>query len=352
MLCRWSSHAPLACRPPHSQPNAWSVSRFAKSFHATSSHAHLQVPVDFKYSQSLTVDETGDGFIRVISVGDGDPADQVGGPVAIQGLDNGVAEQLINYYFDKHAQHFPVVSRADFAASGSPSILLFNALCGISALSHHVAPSILRTIKGSIRAALREQDLLDNSTIANIQALLVYAFSLELEKGTAASKTWNLLGVAVRMAQVCDRWGGTQFYEAISNFRLVFLLFVVQDLGLHRKLGSESKLNTEADHTELRRRVWGGCVIADRWCAAMVSLALTRSPGGRSLIEAWIRCTQYGQPMMIDLADCDTELPSVHDIRPALPFDAEHRPFMFNGAVLSLSILLGRILKGIYSPSE
>lgn len=56
--------------------------------------------------------------------------------------------------------------------------------------------------------------------------------------------------------------------------------------------------------------------------------------------------------MMIDLADCDTMLPSVHDIRPALPFNAEQRPFMFNGAVLSLSILLGRILKGIYSPSE
>lgn len=55
--------------------------------------------------------------------------------------------------------------------------------------------------------------------------------------------------------------------------------------------------------------------------------------------------------MMIDLADCDTMLPSVHDIRPALPFNAEQRPFIFNGAVLSLSILLGRILKGIYSPS-
>jgi hypothetical protein len=49
---------------------------------------------------------------------------------------------------------------------------------------------------------LREEDILDNSNISNIQALLVYAFSLELEKGTAASKTWNLLGVAIRMAQV------------------------------------------------------------------------------------------------------------------------------------------------------
>ncbi|KAK4053439.1 hypothetical protein OIV83_001605 [Microbotryomycetes sp. JL201] len=277
-----------------------SASRESFRFQTSTFPTERMVPVDSKYSQTLTVDDSGDGFIRVVSCGDGDPINQ-SGPPAIQGLETGVAEQLLNYYFDTHSAHFPVVSRADFAATGNPSILLFNCLCGISALSHHVAPAILRTIKGSIRAALREQDLLDNSLISNIQALLVYAFSFELEKGTAASKTWNMLGLAIRMAQ---------------------------DLGLHRKLGSETKSGTEADHTELRRRVWGGCVIADRWTAAI-----------------------YGQPMMIDLADCDTMLPSVHDIRPGQPVKADQRPFLFNGALLSLSILLGRILKGIYSPT-
>ena len=97
------------------------------------------------------MDDSGDGFIRVISVGDGDPADGSGPPLAVQGLESGVAEQLLNYYFDTHASHFPVVSRADFAAQGSPSLLLFNTLCGISALSHHVSPSILRTIKATTR---------------------------------------------------------------------------------------------------------------------------------------------------------------------------------------------------------
>jgi hypothetical protein len=54
---------------------------------------------------------------------------------------------------------------------------------------------------------------------------------------------------------------------------------------------------------------------------------------------------------MIDLADCDCMLPSVFDIRPNLQFDAERKPYLFNGALLSLSILLGRIVKGVYSPS-
>lgn len=56
--------------------------------------------------------------------------------------------------------------------------------------------------------------------------------------------------------------------------------------------------------------------------------------------------------MMIDLADCDCLLPSVFDIRPNVEFDAENRPYAFNSALISLSILLGRILKLVYSPSE
>lgn len=137
------------------------------------------------------------------------------------------------------------MSRADFLSAVTPSPLLFNALCGISALSHHVPPSILRTIKGTIRTLLREEDILDNSSIPNVQALLIYAFSLELEKGVGASKTWNVLGVAIRMAQ---------------------------DIGLHRKMTpSTANKQSDTDNVELRRRVWGGCLIADRWISAIVS---------------------------------------------------------------------------------
>ncbi|GAA5976454.1 hypothetical protein JCM10908_005505 [Rhodotorula pacifica] len=286
---------------PRKEPRIVGYTSISHLMHSTSTFpTERMIPVDFKYSQQLSVDERGDGFIRVISAGDGDPA-QGGEPVAIQGIEHSDAEKLLNYFFTTHANHFPIVAKADFLGSERPTPLLFNSICAVSALSHHVAPSILRTIKTTIRSHLRDEDMLDNSTIPNIQALLIYAFSMELEKGTAASKTWNILGLAVRMAQ---------------------------DLGLHRKLGSEKKEQSEADHTELRRRVWGGCLIADRWIAAI-----------------------YGQPMMIDLADCDTMLPSVFDIRPNLQFDSERRPYLFNSALISLSVLLGRILKGVYSPT-
>lgn len=49
---------------------------------------------------------------------------------------------------------------------------------------------------------------------------------------------------------------------------------MAQDLGLHRRLGTERKEQSEADHAELRRRVWGGCLIADRWMAAIVRFSL------------------------------------------------------------------------------
>ena len=50
-------------------------------------------PVDFKYDQSLTVNDSGDGFIRVISAGDGEPGEPGGALVAIQGIERGDAEK-------------------------------------------------------------------------------------------------------------------------------------------------------------------------------------------------------------------------------------------------------------------
>lgn len=92
--------------------------------------------------------------------------------------------------------------------------------------------------------------------------------------------------------------------------RLGTAIRMAQDLGLHRAESVKQNI-------ELRRRLWAACVICDRWTS------LT-----------------YGHPYMIDVQDCDARLPSSGD-----PNDS------YMDELARLSIILGRVLKTIYSPS-
>lgn len=85
---------------------------------------------------------------------------------------------------------------------------------------------------------------------------------------------------------------------------------MAQDLGLHRAESVKQNI-------ELRRRLWAACVISDRWV---------------SLI--------YGHPYMIDVVDCDARLPSSGDSND-----------LYLDELLRLSVLLGRVLKTIYTPA-
>lgn len=86
--------------------------------------------------------------------------------------------------------------------------------------------------------------MLASMDLQNVQAHLIFAMSLEMERGDVGTRVWNSLGLAIRMAQ---------------------------NLGLHRENDSENEVETKMHHVELRRRVWGGCIIADRWIGAIVS---------------------------------------------------------------------------------
>jgi hypothetical protein len=58
--------------------------------------------------------------------------------------------------------------------------------------------------------------------------------------------------------------------------------------------------------------------------------------------------------MGIDLADCDRLFPSSYDLQPGQsPADVNPRdqPFLAYNKLLELSIILGRILKYMYTPS-
>lgn len=105
---------------------------------------------------------------------------------------------------------------------------------------------------------------------------------------------------------------------------------MAQDLGLHRESTVRPQTAEDLAFVELRRRVWATCVIMDRWYGAAL-----------------------GIPLLVDILDCDVLLPAPYDIRPgsepsAWPVDTS---FLALSEHLKLSILIGRVLKTIYSPT-
>ncbi|MCO5613737.1 hypothetical protein L7F22_068015 [Adiantum nelumboides] len=219
-----------------------------------------------------------------------------------------VAEKLVNTYFEKLGFLFPVVTKSEFLHMSSPSPLMLYAICGIAALSREVPKEVLSVIKTTLHGMFRNVDILSNSNINNVKSLLIMSLHSDIHGTTAVqagSRYWNRVGAAVRMAQ---------------------------DLGLHRDASKRDDVDDDAFFLEQKRRVWGCCVTADR----CVSISL-------------------GHPLGIDLTDCDVRLPSPYEILrypsdlPAVP--GVDRPFAFNTEMLKLSILFGRVMKTIYSPT-
>lgn len=174
-------------------------------------------------------------------------------------------------------------------------------MTGVAAASHRVPDYVLRSIKKNISLVARESDVLSVISLQAVQAHLLFSLSMEMERSTAGAKVFNSCGLAIRMAQ---------------------------SMGLHRENGMK-ETDLDISHLELRRRTWGGCVIADRWISAM-----------------------YGLPQMIDLQDCDRLFPSEHQLLPKQEaVDDKSKPFLGNPAMIELSILLGNVLKLVYSPS-
>ena len=105
---------------------------------------------------------------------------------------------------------------------------------------------------------------------------------------------------------------------------------MAQDLGLHRESATQPQSAEDLAFLELRRRVWASCVILDRWYGAAL-----------------------GVPLLIDVHDCDVLVPAPIEIIPSL--DRSEWPvntsYMALAEHLKLSLLVGRVLKTIYSPA-
>lgn len=272
---------------------------------------------DLKYNQTFEVGASGNGIIKfhkppkgaVANAEDADDTEVLFTPEVIRGrLAGDVAEKLVNSYFEKIGYLFPVVTKSEFLHMSSPPPLMLYAICGIAALSREVPKEVLSSIKITLNGLFRDMDLLSNSNNETVKSLLIMSLHSDVHGSTAVqsgTRCWNRVGAAIRMSQ---------------------------DLGLHRDASGRDDLDDDAFYLEQKRRIWGCCVTADR-CSSI----------------------SLGHPLAIDLTDCDVRLPSPHEIlrfATDLPSNPnEEKPFAFNTEMLKLSILFGRVMKTIYSPT-
>ncbi|ORY31213.1 fungal-specific transcription factor domain-domain-containing protein [Naematelia encephala] len=269
---------------------------------------------DLREHNKWEVSEDGNGLIRVYApptampFADGDPDDptrahnRLNRPV----LSAQTISLLVNAYFDQLAPLFPIISRAEFAAKATPSPLLLYAICGLGATRRQFPREVFAGVRGVINGLLRSNDILSDARFENVQALLLLSQVGDLHaQPTAATASAALVrtGTATRMAQ---------------------------DLGLHRESTLRAQTAQDLVYVELRRRVWATCVILDRWYGAAL-----------------------GIPLLVDLLDCDVLLPAPYEINP----DTEPGTWSIDPSYLGLTehlklaILMGRVLKTIYSPT-
>ncbi|ODN82866.1 hypothetical protein L202_01126 [Cryptococcus amylolentus CBS 6039] len=281
---------------------------------------HTSVPpiqseaYDLRHHNSWEVLEDGNGFIRVnapptaTGYADADPQDpskahnRLNKPV----LSAQTMSLLVNAYFNEVAPLLPIISRAEFAAKSNPPPLLLYSICGMGATRRQFPKEIYTGVRGVINGILRSNDILSDARLENVQALLLLSQVHDVHaqpSAPTASASSIRTNVAIRMAQ---------------------------ELGLHRELSHGTENTQDLELVELRRRVWAACVIMDRW-------------NGVAL----------GAPLTIDLADCDVLLPMAYTIDADQDVSAWQVNEEYVGLAqhLKLSILLGRVLKTIYSPT-
>ncbi|THU82611.1 hypothetical protein K435DRAFT_823172 [Dendrothele bispora CBS 962.96] len=252
---------------------------------ATISSRHYQ-GYDARYNHTFEVTAGGDGLIQVQKPANEEKSHAMHKPADYR-VDREVIEQLINAYFTDVAPLLPVITQQEFLAHSSPPPILLYSMCLVAAARREMPQQVFDSIRYLVNSIIKTDDVLSTASIVNVQALLILCMTGDCHSPfvpTALSALWIRLGSAIRMAQ---------------------------DLGLHR---CES---VKQNNVEMRRRLWGACLICDRW------ISLT-----------------YGHPYMIDIQDCDARLPSSGD-----PND------LYMDELVRLSIILGRVQKAIYTPA-
>lgn len=134
----------------------------------------------------MTTDD-GDGLIRVFNPPPTSEAKEAANSPS-QGLSgqsvlsSKLISSLINSYFQHVAPLFPIVAKSDFIKGRKPPPLLLYALAGVAATRRGVSRDVFNAIRTIINGIIRNNDVLSDASIENVQAL-VREISFALKTG-------------------------------------------------------------------------------------------------------------------------------------------------------------------------
>jgi hypothetical protein len=171
-------------------------------------------------------------------------------------IERDMVEKLINAYFSEIAPILPVITQAEFLSNPSPPPILFYSICLVAAARRDVPQNVFDTIRYAVNSVIKADDVLSTASIANVQSLLILCMVGECHSQfvpNALSALWIRLGTAIRMVRGNENstWAPSMFTHSKCQRQ-------AQDLGLHRAEAVKQNIET-------RRRLWGACLISDRW---------------------------------------------------------------------------------------
>jgi hypothetical protein len=166
-------------------------------------------------------------------------------------IERDVVEKLVNAYFSEIAPTLPVITQAEFLSTPSPPPILLYSICLVAAARREVPQNVFDAIRYAVNTVIKAEDVLSTASIVNVQSLLILCMVGDCHSQfvpTALSALWIRLGTAIRMVSYYSLPGNIYSRWAAQ----------AQDLGLHRAEAVKQNI-------EMRRRLWGACLISDRW---------------------------------------------------------------------------------------
>lgn len=156
---------------------------------------------DIRHHQTWSISAGGDGVVKVLAPpcpppSDGAPGEEVGAEML---------ERLVNHFFEDISPIFPVVTRHEFLSLENPSPLLLYSICAVASTRRSIPRGVFSSLRTIINGIIRANDVLSDTSLVNVQSLLILALVGDLHvsvgAGGAVGAASVRLGVAIRMVR-------------------------------------------------------------------------------------------------------------------------------------------------------